>query len=97
MAAMNVEYLWDFFLGIMGLFGGTLAGLFMLAIFTKKVRTLDAWLGAVASLSVLVYVKLATDLNGLLYGVIGVATCFFAGLISSRIRPINVKEFSGLS
>lgn len=97
MAAANVEYLWDFFLGIMGLFGGTLAGLFILAIFTKKVRTLDAWLGAVASLSVLVYVKLATDLNGLLYGVIGVATCFFAGLVSSRIRTINVKEFSGLS
>jgi SSS family solute:Na+ symporter len=96
MAAMNVEYLWDFFLGIMGLFGGTLAGLFILAIFTKKVRTLDAWLGVAASLSVLVYVKLATDLNGLLYGAIGVATCFFTGLVSSRIRLVKVKVSSGL-
>jgi len=87
MAAAQVEYLWDFFLGIMGLFGGTLAGLFMLAVFTKKVHTLHAWLGAVASISVLLYVKLATDLNGLLYGAIGVATCFFTGFLSSRIRP----------
>jgi len=94
MAAAQVEYLWDFFLGIMGLFGGTLAGLFMLAVFTKKVRTLDAWLGAAASLSVLLYVKLATDLSGLLYGAIGVATCFLTGLISSRILPIQHKGLS---
>jgi Na+/proline symporter len=92
MAAAQIEYLWDFFLGIMGLFGGTLAGLFMLAIFTKKVRTLDAWLGAVASLSVLLYVKLATDLSGLLYGAIGVTTCFFTGFLSSRILSIDVKS-----
>jgi SSS family solute:Na+ symporter len=97
MAAAEVEYLWDFFLGIMGLFGGTLAGLFMLAVFTKKVHTLDAWLGAIASLSVLLYVKLATDLNGLLYGAIGVATCFFTGFLSSRIRPVNSETSADLT
>ena len=97
MAAANVEYLWDFFLGIMGLFGGTLAGLFMLAIFTKKVQTLHAWLGTVASLSVLLYIKLETNLNGLLYGAIGVATCFLTGLLTSQIRPINIKISSDRS
>ncbi|MFC1794340.1 sodium:solute symporter [Planctomycetota bacterium] len=91
MAAAQVEYLWDFFLGIMGLFGGTLAGLFMLAVFTKKVHTLHAWLGATASLSVLLYIKLTTDLSSLLYGAIGVVTCFFIGFLSSRIWSINVK------
>ena len=85
MASAQVEYLWDFFLGIMGLFGGTLAGLFILAIFTKKVRTVHAWLGAAVSMSVLLYVKLATDLNGLLYGAIGVTICFLTGFLSSRI------------
>ncbi|MHC4511780.1 MAG: hypothetical protein ACYTAO_22980 [Planctomycetota bacterium] len=91
MAAAEVEYLWDLFLGIMGLFGGTLAGLFMLAILTKKVHTFHAWLGAIASISVLLYVKLATDLSGLLYGAIGVTTCFLIGFLSSRIWSINVK------
>jgi len=94
MAAAQVEYLWDFFLGIMGLFGGTLAGLFILAVFTKKVRTIDAWIGIAASLSLLLYVKLATELNGLLYGAIGVTICFFTGFLSSRIRLINVKASS---
>ena len=97
MAAAQVEYLWDLFLGIMGLFGGTLAGLFMLAILTRKVHTLHAWLGAVASISALLYVKLATELNGLLYGVIGVATCFLAGFLSSRILPVNVRSAPDLS
>jgi ABC-type uncharacterized transport system permease subunit len=96
MAAAQVEYLWDFFLGIMGLFGGTLAGLFMLAIFTKKVHTLHAWLGAAASLSMLLYVKLATDLNGLLYGAIGVITCFVVGFLSSRIRKFSTKHSPNL-
>jgi len=97
MAAAEVEYLWDFFLGIMGLFGGTLAGLFMLAIFTKKVHTFHAWLGAVASISVLLYVKLATDLNSLLYGAVGVTTCFLISFLSSRIWPANVKAAPDLS
>jgi hypothetical protein len=87
MAAANVKYLWDLFLGIMGLFGGTLAGLFLLGIFTARVRTLHAWFGAVAAVGVLVYVKLGTNLNSLLYGVIGVAVCFLAGVATSRILP----------
>jgi predicted cation transporter len=65
-AAAEVEYLWDLFLGIMGLFGGTLAGLFLLGIFTETVRTPHAWLGVVAGIGVLLYVKLATSRNGLL-------------------------------
>jgi SSS family solute:Na+ symporter len=97
MAAADVEYLWDFFLGILGLCGGTLAGLFMLAVFTKKVHTLHAWLGVIASISVLLYVKLATDLNSLLYGAIGVTTCFIIGILSNQIWSINTKVDPDLS
>jgi hypothetical protein len=97
MAAVDVEYLWDFFLGILGLCGGTLPGLFMLAVFTKKVHTLHAWLGAIASISVLLYVKLATDLNSLLYGAIGVTTCFIIGILLNQIWSINTKVDSDLS
>lgn len=87
MAAAQVEYLWDLFLGIMGLTGGTLAGLFLLGVFTRTVRTPHAWLGAIAGVAVLLYVKLATNLNGLLYGAIGVAVCFVTAWTASRIWP----------
>jgi SSS family transporter len=97
MASIEIKYLWDFFIGIMGLLGGTLAGLFMLGIFTRKVGVLHAWIGAVASICTLLYVKLGTDLNGLLYGVIGVTTCFVIACLFSIILPTRITNITGLT
>jgi hypothetical protein len=97
LASIEIKYLWDFFLGIMGLLGGTLAGLFMLGIFTQRVGTIHAWIGAVASIGMLLYVKLATDLNSLLYGAIGVITCFSVACLSSMIIPTKVERLTGLN
>ncbi|MHC4460971.1 MAG: sodium:solute symporter family protein [Planctomycetota bacterium] len=95
MASIEIKYLWDFFIGFMGLLGGTLGGLFMLAIFTKRVGPTHAWIGAVASIGTLLYVKLATDLNSLLYGAIGVITCFSVAYLSSMITPTKVERVTG--
>jgi Na+/proline symporter len=95
MASIEIKYLWDFFIGFMGLLGGTLGGLFMLAIFTRKVSAIHAWIGAVASISMLLYVKLATDLNSLLYGAIGVTTCFSVAYLAGTIIPAKLKRAAG--
>ncbi len=97
MASIEIKFLWDFFIGIMGLLGGTLAGLFMLGIFTRKVSVIHAWIGAIASICTLLYVKLGTDLNGLLYGVIGVTTCFVIACLFSRILPTGIMKMTGLT
>jgi Na+/proline symporter len=97
LARIEIKYLWDFFLGIMGLLGGTLAGLFILGIFTQRVSTAHAWIGAVASISTLLYVKLATELNSLLYGAIGVTTCFGIALLASIIMPTKTEHRVGLN
>ena len=97
LASIEIQYLWDFFLGIMGLLGGTLAGLFMLGIFTKRVDTVHAWIGTIISLGVLLYVKLATELNSLSFGAIGSITCFVTAFILSVIIPIKIKYKSGLN
>jgi SSS family transporter len=97
MASIEIRYLWDFFLGIMGLLGGTLASLFMLGIFTQRISATHAWIGAIASISTLLYVKLATDLNSLLYGAIGVLTCFGVACLSSMIIPKKVERVIGLN
>ena len=81
----------------MGLLGGTLAGLFMLGIFTQKVGVVHAWIGAIASICTLLYVKLGTDLNSLLYGAIGVTTCFVIACLFSRILPTRIMEMAGLT
>jgi len=97
LARIEIKYLWDFFLGIMGLLGGTLAGLFMLGIFTRRVNTANAWIGAVASIGMLLYVKLATQLNSLLYGAIGAITCFGAAFLTGIIMPARTEHKAGLN
>lgn len=97
LASIEIKYLWDFFLGLMGLLGGTLAGLFMLGIFTQRVGATHAWIGAIASMGTLLYVKLGTDLNSLLYGAIGVITCFSVACLSSTIIPTKVERATGLN
>ena len=97
MASMEIKYLWDFFLGIMGLLGGTLAGLFMLGVFTRKVGAIHAWIGSAASIGLLLFVKLQTDLNSLLYGAIGVVTCFCVACLFGVIMPTKAEGKPGLS
>jgi Na+/proline symporter len=97
MASIEIWHLWDFFLGIMGLLGGTLAGLFLLGIFTQRVCAAQAWIGAIAGIGMLLYVKLATDLNSLSYGAIGVITCFSVACLSSTIIPTKVERLTGLN
>jgi SSS family solute:Na+ symporter len=97
LASIEIQYLWDFFLGIMGLLGGTLAGLFMLGIFTQRVGTFHAWIGATVSIGLLLYVKLETGLNNLLYGAIGSITCFIVAFIFSVIIPTKINHQSGLN
>ncbi|MCP4256607.1 MAG: sodium/solute symporter [Planctomycetes bacterium] len=83
MASIDIRYLWDFFLGILGLLGGTLAGIFALGIFVPRVRTWHVWVGTSVSIGVLLYVQLQTNLNSLLYGAIGVFVCCLVALLCS--------------
>jgi Na+/proline symporter len=87
MAQVEVNYLWDLFLGILGLLGGTSAGLFLVGIFIPRVRPLHAWLGVTASIAALLAVKFSTDASGLLYGAIGVGACVLVAWTTSLILP----------
>lgn len=94
MATADIRFLWDFFISLMGLFGGTLAGLFALGVFVGRAGALHAWCGVVASLALLVFVRSSTDLHPLLYGVIGTGTCLGVGALASLALPR--KTLSGL-
>ena len=89
MASSDIRFLWDFFLGIMGLLGGTLAGLFALGIFVPRVRTRHVWIGALASIGILLYVRLQTNLHSLLYGTIGVLVCCGVSFLCSFLSRSN--------
>lgn len=87
MATVDIRFLWDLIQAVLGLFLGTVGGLFTLGILTKRVGTLHAWAGVIVSVMLLAYVKTSTDANGLLYGAISVVSCLVVGLLVSMIFP----------
>jgi SSS family transporter len=89
MASINIRFLLDFFLGILGLLGGTLAGVFMLGILVPRVHTLHVWFGVLVSIFVLLYVKMQTNLNGLLYGAIGFLICCLVAILCSLLAHLG--------
>ena len=49
LAGTEIKSLWDKFVDFLGLFGGGLGGLFLLAIFAEKAHSRGALLGLIAS------------------------------------------------
>ncbi|MEX0794872.1 MAG: sodium/solute symporter, partial [Pirellulaceae bacterium] len=87
LATLDIQFLWDLFLSIVGLFLGTLAGLFTLGIFSARATAIHAWIGAIASVLVLAWCRWGTEMHGLLYGGIALVVCCGVGILASWIVP----------
>ncbi len=97
LATFDIASLWDIFQQVMGLFGGALAGLFALGIFTRRATGAGALAGAGASVAVLYWVKTFTPVHFFLYAVVGVLTCFVAGYLASLVMPGTRRDLDGLT
>lgn len=97
MATFDVASAWEAFLGLVALTGSALAGLFALGIFSRRAHGLGAVLGAVASVSLLVYVQRYTGLHIFTYGAIGMLTCVGVGWLASVLIPLPTKNLDGLT
>ncbi|GAA5221526.1 sodium:solute symporter family transporter [Membranihabitans marinus] len=86
-AIADVDYIFDFFQEMLGLFGGGLAGVFALAIFVKRANATSAIIGLLGSAMVTYLFKTQTDITGYLYGAIGVISCVLIGILLSFIIP----------
>jgi Na+/proline symporter len=82
-ATANVEFIFDFFQEILGVIGGSLGGVFALAVFTKRANARGVIIGTIVGALVTILVKNYTHVNGYLYGAIGVITCFVVGYLVS--------------
>ena len=97
MASYEIKSLWDLFTRILGLFGGSLAGLFALGIFTRRAHGHAALIGALVSAFVLFLVVWFTQIHFFLYSAIGIAVCFVVGYLASLIIPAKPKNTQGLT
>ncbi len=92
MSTMDTGHMFDFLIGLMGLIASPLAGLFLLGLFVKKAKANHAWIGVICSLSALVFAKYFTDLNGLLFGLVGIGVCLGVGLLTSVFQSGNAQR-----
>jgi len=94
---LQLASLWDFFMQLIGLTGGALAGLFALGIFTRRANGPGALVGAVAGVIVLYIVQRHTRVSFFLYGGTGIVVTFFVGYAASLVLPAVHKPLGGLT
>jgi len=97
MATYDIKSLWDLFTKLLGLFGGSLAGLFALGIFTRRTNGPAALIGALSSALVLFLVQWFTQIHFFLYSAIGVSVCFVVGYLTALLIPAEPKDTEGLT
>ena len=97
MASVEIKSLFDLFLELLGLFGGSLAGLFALGIFTRRANGPGALVGAGASVVVLFLVSNFTQAHFFLYAGIGILTCCAVGYVASLAISRDEGNLEGLT
>ena len=97
MAQLDITSLWDVFLKIIGLFGGGLAGLFVLGIFTRRAHGYGALAGFIISIAVQIFVQNCEQIHFLLYTVTGIISCFTAGYCASLLIPAPQSSMENLT
>lgn len=96
-ARLEIKSMLDFFYTILGLFGGSLAGLFILGIFTRKADGIGALTGAALSAFVLYVVRTFTEVHSMLYAGIGLIVCVGVGYYTSLGLPPEQEDINGLT
>lgn len=85
LATFDIASLWDQFNFFLGLLTSGLGGLFMMGIFTKRIGTRSAIAGFIGSIVILLIFNSYSNVSFLLYGFIGLASCFVIGYLSSFV------------
>lgn len=97
MAQWDIKYLWDQFATFLGLFGGGLGGLFVLAIFSKRAHGMGALIGLAGSGIVQFSLQQIYPLHPWFYAVTGIVSCFVIGYLASALIPARPKPLQGLT
>ncbi|MEX0882623.1 MAG: sodium/solute symporter, partial [Cyclobacteriaceae bacterium] len=96
-AASEVGFIFDLFQKLLGMIGGCLAGVFVLAIFSQRANATGVIIGTISGAVITFLVSRYTDVNGYLYGAIGVMSCVLIGYIGSVIFPKGKGQPQGFT
>lgn len=85
LATFDIASLWDQFNFFLGLLTSGVGGLFLMGIFTKRIGTRSALTGFVCSIVALLLFHRFSHVSVILYGFLGLVSCFAGGYVSSFI------------
>ena len=97
MTQLDATSLWEQYMKLIGLFGGGLAGLFALGIFTRRATGPGALIGAACGAVTLYFVQSQTPVSFLLYSSVGIVVSFVAGYAASLCVGRNTSNLAGLT
>jgi Na+/proline symporter len=97
LATANVRSVYNVFLEILSLFGGTLAGLFVLGIFSRRASGSGAVSGAVASMAAVVTAKVLWSPSFFVFAPLGMTVLVASGYVASFVVPSRPKDLTGLT
>jgi solute:Na+ symporter, SSS family len=83
MATMDIKSLWDEFQKVLGLIIGSLGGVFLLGLLSKKANAPGALVGIAVSFVVQIFVATYQPVHLIVYSATGVVSCFVAGYAAS--------------
>lgn len=89
MASMDVKSLWDEFQKVLGLVIGSLGGVFLLGVLTKKSNSRGVLIGIVISIITQIIISYYQPVHLLLYATTGVISCFIAGYVASMFFKLK--------
>lgn len=83
LATFDIASLWDQFNFFLGLLTSGLGGLFLMGICAKRIGTRAALTGFAGSVVILLAIHALTPVSPVLYGFLGLASCFLTGYTAS--------------
>ncbi len=89
--ALNVRFAFDLFQEVLGVLGGSLAGVFILGIFTGRANAPGAIIGLIAGVAAVWWVRGHTTVSVYLYGAISILGCVIVGYLASLLFPKTDK------
>lgn len=97
MATWEIKSLWDEFNKILGIILGSLGGLFLLGMITKRANATGALYGIIGSIFVQLVMIHFQHVHLLLYTTTGFISCFAIGYIVSLVTPGHKKNIDHLT
>lgn len=97
MATWEIKSLWDEFNKILGIILGSLGGLFLLGMITRRANATGALCGIIGSIFIQLIMIHFQYVHLLLYTTTGFISCFVIGYIASLVIPSHKKNIDHLT